>query len=56
MLIKVVAQAIPSYVMSLFSFTKDFCNTIQVTKIDSGGDINMRIVSYIVGKFETLSK
>jgi len=30
-LIKVVAQAIPSYAMSIFSFTKDLCNTIQAT-------------------------
>jgi len=30
-LIKVVAQAIPSYAMSIFNFPKDLCNAIQAT-------------------------
>jgi len=31
MLIKAVAQAIPSYAISIFSFTKDICNSIPST-------------------------
>jgi len=30
-LIKAVAQAIPTFAMSVFLFTKDICHTIQAT-------------------------